>query len=134
MKCKMIFEVYILIVARKLCVTVLKIVNFWLCKFILRLFITATIVYMLFTNVNMKYKRFHSITLKSIYQTFWKIMFLSYLFKNQVFIEDQNHKILFSSQHSAFLSCLTLLLSSFPLQLSRLKHRTWEQRENEGTL
>ena len=48
----MIFEVYILIVARKLCDTVLKIVNFWLCKFILRLFITATIVYMLFTNVN----------------------------------------------------------------------------------
>ena len=59
-------------------------------------------VYMLFTNVIMKFKRFHSITLKSIYQIFWNIMFLSYFFKNRVFIEDQNHKILFSSQYSAF--------------------------------
>ena len=67
----MIFEVHILIVARKFCDIVLKQkVHFWLCKFILRLFITATMVYMLFTNVIMKFKRFHSITLKSIYQIF----------------------------------------------------------------
>ena len=66
---------YILIVARKLCDTVLKIANFWLVTFILRLFITATVVYMLFSNVNMKYKRFHSITLKGICQTFEKSCF-----------------------------------------------------------
>lgn len=91
------------------------------------IFIATAIVYTSLINVNMKYERFHSISQNRICQVIWNI-FLNFF--NQVFIPYYSHKILISSSiQYFFLWYLAFPLSSFHLQLNRLKHQTWEQRK-----